>query len=87
MNESEISGLGLRRIRLIQEIIFEPGEVLLNTEFSKGESAAVIRSHGHLESESIIQQRLGSIGIGKTGLIVRTAWWWLRIDVSPSSQE
>ena len=44
---------------MIQAIIFEPGEVLLRTELSKGESAAVIRSHGHLESESIIQQKIG----------------------------
>jgi len=44
---------------VIQEIIFELGVVLLKTELSKGFSGEVIRSHGRLETENIILQKIG----------------------------
>lgn len=44
---------------MIEQIIFELGVVLLKTELSKGSSAEVIRSHGRIEAENIIQQKIG----------------------------
>ena len=44
---------------VIQEILFELGVVLLKTDLSKSFSGEVIRSHGHLETENVILQKVG----------------------------